>query len=122
MSFAQTPVEESAHFVKTFFSTFESFDVALVLGSGLGSFHTVLKDAQELSYQQIPHMPHTTVVGHEGKLIAGKLGAKSDIRVLCFSGRFHAYEGIPWSHVCFPVQLTAALNIPMYILTNATGI
>jgi hypothetical protein len=66
-------------------------DVAVILGSGLGDFVHVMQNTTELSYKDIPNMPTTTVVGHAGKLISGDI---KGVKVFCFAGRFHSYEGL----------------------------
>lgn len=109
-----THVIQAAQYILTKFKH-NNFDVAIVLGSGLGSFHTVLQQKEELSYAQIPYMPQVSVAGHEGKLISGKI---NNVSVLCFSGRFHSYEGIPWTHVCFQVQLMSALGIKVLFYSS----
>ena len=63
--------------------------IAVILGSGLGSFAEKLKDINEVKYEAIPNFPVSTVEGHEGKLIFGKLGGKE---VVIMQGRFHYFE------------------------------
>jgi len=67
-------------------------DVAVVLGSGLGDFATGLTDAVTVPYQDIPHWPRATVVGHAGTVVAGSSKGR---RVLALAGRAHYYEGHP---------------------------
>ena len=64
--------------------------VAIILGSGLGKLAESVEDATTISYHDIPHFPVSTVEGHAGNLICGRLGGKD---VLLMSGRFHYYEG-----------------------------
>ena len=66
-------------------------DVAVILGSGLGDFVNVMQNTTELSYKDIPNMPNTTIIGHAGKLISGDI---KGVKVFCFAGRFHSYEGL----------------------------
>ena len=93
-------------------------EVAIVLGSGLGPLAERLEGARRIPYSDIPHFPGTTVVGHQGELVAGKLGGKP---VLAQSGRFHLYEGHPAETVALPVRVFAALGVRTLILTNAAG-
>jgi purine-nucleoside phosphorylase len=58
------------------------------------------------------------VVGHEGELVAGRLGGRP---VLVQSGRFHLYEGHPAAVAVLPVRVFGALGIRTLILTNAAG-
>ena len=93
-------------------------DTAVVLGSGLGDFGSVLNDAREIPYRDIPGFPRTTVAGHAGKMIAGMLGEK---KVLLMSGRFHSYEGHSMADVTLPIRVMKRLGVKNLILTNAAG-
>lgn len=93
-------------------------EVAIVLGSGLGRLAAGLKGARAIPYPEIPGFPGTTVVGHEGKLVAGTLGGTP---VLVQSGRFHLYEGHSADTVALPVRVMATLGVRTLILTNAAG-
>ncbi len=93
-------------------------DIAVVLGSGLGSFGDELTDVKELSYDAIPGFPHATVPGHAGKFIMGRV---ADKRVLLMSGRFHGYEGHPMENVTLPIRVMARVGVKYLILTNAAG-
>jgi purine-nucleoside phosphorylase len=92
--------------------------VAIVLGSGLGSFADHATDATRVPYGDIPHFPVPTVMGHAGELVIGTLAGKS---VLFQSGRFHLYEGHPPETAALAVRTFAALGIGTLILTNAAG-
>ncbi|MGD9905494.1 MAG: purine-nucleoside phosphorylase [Vicinamibacterales bacterium] len=96
----------------------DAADVAVVLGSGLGSFSEQLTDAVRVPYGEIPHWPASAVVGHAGELVAGRLGVK---RVVVLSGRVHLYEGHTPDDVTFGMRVLGALGIPRVILTNAAG-
>ena len=93
-------------------------EVAIVLGSGLGRLGTRLEAARRIPYSKIPHFPTTTVVGHQGELIAGTLGGTP---LLVQSGRFHLYEGHSAETMVMPVRVMAALGVRTLILTNAAG-
>ncbi|XXQ38369.1 purine-nucleoside phosphorylase [Plasmodiophora brassicae] len=97
--------------------------VAIVLGSGLSGFTSRFTTSESLAYSEIPHMPMTTVAGHSGRLVLGDLPNKSGtpLRVLCFSGRVHAYEGFHFEQVNFMARLAAACGCSLYILTNSAG-
>jgi purine-nucleoside phosphorylase len=92
--------------------------VAIVLGSGLGQFAERLHDAVRIPYDQIPHFPSPTVIGHSGQLVAGVLGGRG---VLVQSGRFHMYEGHPAALTALPVRVFGRLGITTLVLTNAAG-
>jgi purine-nucleoside phosphorylase len=93
-------------------------DVAIVLGSGLGRLASRLEGARRIPYSEIPHFPTTTVVGHQGELVAGTLGGKP---LLVQSGRFHLYEGHAAGTVALPVRVMGALGVRTLLLTNAAG-
>ena len=92
--------------------------VAIVLGSGLGQFAERLQDAVRIPYEEIPHFPSATVIGHSGELVAGTLAGRT---VLVQSGRFHMYEGHPAALTALPVRVFARLGIGTLVLTNAAG-
>ena len=94
------------------------FKVGVVLGSGLGSFTDGIEVTAEIPYNEIPHFPVSTVEGHSGKLIFGKLG-KVDLVVL--SGRFHYYEGYTPAEVVFPIRVLKLLGVSQLFLSNAAG-
>lgn len=90
----------------------------IILGTGLGELATQITDKTEIAYETIPNFPISTVEGHSGKLILGKLGAKD---VLAMQGRFHFYEGYDMKQVTFPVRVMAALGVKTLLLSNAAG-
>ncbi|MBI1874019.1 MAG: purine-nucleoside phosphorylase [Acidobacteria bacterium] len=92
--------------------------IAVVLGSGLGSFADELGDRLVIPYGSIPHWPASAVIGHEGKLVVGTMAGR---RVAALSGRVHAYEGHPLSTVVFAVRVMGLLGARVLILTNAAG-
>jgi purine-nucleoside phosphorylase len=92
--------------------------VAVVLGSGLGGLADRIGEAVRIPYREIPGFPDTTVIGHGGELVAGRLSGQD---VLAQSGRFHLYEGHQASVAALPVRVFARLGIETVILTNAAG-
>jgi purine-nucleoside phosphorylase len=93
-------------------------EVALVLGSGLGRFADQVADATVLAYGAIPGWPRSSVVGHAGKLVLGKVRNR---HVAVLSGRVHVYEGYTMDTVVFATRVMAALGVKTVILTNAAG-
>jgi purine-nucleoside phosphorylase len=91
---------------------------AIVLGSGLGNFIDSIEIEKEIAYEDIPHFPVSTVVGHKGKLIFGMLGGK---RVVAMAGRFHYYEGYDVHEVVFPIRVMKLLGVETLLLSNAAG-
>lgn len=92
--------------------------VGIVLGSGLGSFVERIENPVIIPYEEIPYFHKTTVEGHSGRLIMGKI---QGVDVALLQGRLHAYEGLPMEDVVFPTRLLATLGIETLILTNAAG-
>jgi purine-nucleoside phosphorylase len=92
--------------------------VAVVLGSGLNALADRITEATTVPYDQIPHFPNTTVGGHEGNVLLGKLGGAP---MIIFQGRFHYYEGHDLETVTFPVRVLSRLGVSTLILTAATG-
>ena len=72
----------------------------------------------EIPYGEIPNFPISTVEGHSGKLIFGKLGKKD---VMAMKGRFHFYEGYGMKHVTFPIRVMYELGIDTLFVSNAAG-
>lgn len=93
-------------------------EVGIILGSGLGGLATKIEAEKEFHYKDIPNFPVSTVEGHSGKLILGKLGNKN---VVAMQGRFHFYEGYDMSMVTFPVRVMKFLGIQYLIVSNAAG-
>lgn len=96
----------------------EPLSLALVLGSGLGAFADNMQNAVRISYSEIPHFAVSTVEGHAGQLVLGKVGGK---HIAVQQGRFHYYEGYDMQQVTFPVRTFGMLGIKDLILTNAAG-
>lgn len=95
-----------------------SYDVMVVLGSGLFNFVEKLQNRKELRYADIPQLPVSTVKGHAGKIVAGEIAG---CHVLCFAGRFHYYEGYDMASITIPVRAAKALGVRTAFLTNAAG-
>lgn len=93
-------------------------EVGIVLGSGLGDFADAIEDKIEIPYTEIPGFPVSTVKGHDGKLIFGKINSKE---VCVMKGRIHYYEGYDIKEVVYPIEVLAGLGIKTLILTNAAG-
>jgi len=92
--------------------------VGIVLGSGLGKFVEEISVEKEVAYSDIPNFPVSTVEGHTGKLIFGKLGGKN---VIAMAGRFHFYEGYSAYEVVYPIRVMKMLGVKTLLLSNAAG-
>lgn len=93
-------------------------ETAIVLGSGLGPFADTVRDAVTTDYDDIPHWPSASVVGHAGRLVTGTIAGK---RVAVLSGRAHLYEGHDLATVAFATRVMGRLGVTQIILTNASG-
>lgn len=93
-------------------------EIGVITGTGLGGAVGPLDDALAMNYADIPHFPASTVVGHPGRLIAGRLAGHP---LMVMQGRFHLYEGYTPGEVTFPVRVMQALGVQHLILSNAAG-
>ncbi|HLC22190.1 MAG TPA: purine-nucleoside phosphorylase [Candidatus Nanoarchaeia archaeon] len=117
-------VHSAAEIIKVFHlhGTIPAFGI--VLGSGLGDVADAIEDAHRVPYEDIPYFPRTTVEGHEGTLIVGKL---EGVPVIGLKGRKHYYEVADQLYnngilqTVFPVHVLAELGVPNYFVTNAAG-
>jgi purine-nucleoside phosphorylase len=109
-------IAEAVSFLKAQ-SGFAAPDIALILGSGLGSLADEIEGIR-IDYADIPHFPRSTVEGHAGKLVIGKLEGRN---VIALQGRFHYYEGYTLQQITFPVRVFHALGVKSMIVTNACG-
>jgi purine-nucleoside phosphorylase len=91
---------------------------AIILGTGLGQLASEITDSYEFPYSEIPNFPVSTVEGHAGRLIFGKLGGKD---IMAMEGRFHFYEGYNMKEVTFPVRVMYELGIETLFVSNASG-
>lgn len=92
--------------------------VAIILGTGLGFVAEKVEDALVVPYAEIPHFPLSTVAGHAGRLVCGRLAGVS---VAVMQGRFHLYEGYRAQQVVFPLRVLRLLGAETLIVTNAAG-
>jgi len=92
--------------------------VGLILGSGLGSFADQFDSASAIPYGDLPHFPRSSVAGHAGQLVLGRVAEQ---RVVAMQGRVHFYEGYSPAEVVFPVRVLCALGIGSLVVTNAAG-
>ena len=98
--------------------TTEEARIAMVLGSGLGAFADDFEEAVVIPYEEIPGFMPSTVMGHAGRLVIGKM---EKTPVLAMQGRFHFYEGYSLEEVTFPIRAFKLLGINTLVLTNAAG-
>lgn len=92
--------------------------VGLILGSGLGGLAASIESPDILPYAELPHWPTSTVWGHSGQLVIGRLENQA---VLTMQGRVHFYEGYSMAQVTLPVRVMQRLGIEVLMVTNAAG-
>ncbi|NLX09719.1 MAG: purine-nucleoside phosphorylase [Chloroflexi bacterium] len=92
--------------------------IGLVAGSGLGPLVDEIENADVIPYEDIPHWPHSTVVGHAGRLVLGTLEGQP---LVAMQGRAHFYEGYSPAQVTLPIRVMRLLGVNTVILTNAAG-
>ena len=109
-------IQETADFLRSKIHT--QPETAIILGTGLGSLVNEITDKYEIGYETIPNFPVSTVEGHSGKLIFGKLGNKD---IMAMQGRFHFYEGYSMKEVTFPIRVMRELGIKTLFVSNAAG-
>ena len=109
-------IKETADFLKQKVNTHPK--TAIILGTGLGRLADEITDSFSISYHHIPNFPISTVEGHSGKLIFGKLGGKD---IMAMQGRFHYYEGYSMKQVTFPIRVMRELGIKTLFVSNASG-
>ncbi|MDO5715051.1 MAG: purine-nucleoside phosphorylase [Tissierellia bacterium] len=93
-------------------------EIAIILGSGLGNFAESIEEKIEIPYEEIPGFPQSTVKGHDGRLIFGRV---ADKKVVAMKGRIHYYEGLGINRVVYPIEVLCDLGIQNLIVTNACG-
>jgi purine-nucleoside phosphorylase len=110
-------VAEAVEFLKQRLGSLGA-QVGIVLGSGLGAAADAVENPTIVPYGEIPHFPQSTVEGHSGRMVAGKLGGAP---VIILQGRVHFYEGYTPQEVTFPMRVLGMLGMRAVVLTNAAG-
>lgn len=109
-------MDEAAEFIRRRVSILP--EVAIILGSGLGSLADMVADAVVIPFQEIPYWVTSSVEGHKNRLVIGKLDS---VPVLVMQGRIHYYEGHRMDEVTFPIRVMQRLGIKTLVVTNAAG-
>ena len=110
-------INETARIIQSYI-TEHTPEFAIILGSGLNKLEDEVEVISEIKYNNIPNFPKSTVEGHKGKLIYGKIENRY---VLMMAGRVHYYEGYTMQEVTFPIRVFAQLGIKRLIVSNASG-
>lgn len=92
--------------------------IGLVSGTGLAEIAKIFSPTHSLSYETIPHFSTSTVTGHSGRFLVGKL---QNAGIIAMQGRFHLYEGYSPLQVTFPIRVMQELGVRLLILSNAAG-
>jgi purine-nucleoside phosphorylase len=93
-------------------------EIALILGSGLGSIADLIEESKIIEYKDIPDFPVSLVEGHKNRFVIGKLSGRN---VIAMQGRFHYYEGYSMQDIAMPVRVFKKLGVKSLIVTNAAG-
>ncbi len=96
----------------------DKYEIAVVLGSGLGSISDSLENVTSIKYSDIPNMPSSTAMGHKGEFVFGELYGK---KVVAMNGRLHYYEGYSMQDITLPIRILKLLGVSTLIITNAAG-
>lgn len=110
-------INETARIIQSYISE-HTPEFAIILGSGLSKLEDEVEVISEISYKNIPNFPKSTVAGHKGKLVYGKIQGRY---VLMMAGRVHYYEGYSMQEVTYPIRVFKQLGINRLILSNASG-
>ena len=96
----------------------DQLQYGIILGSGLGGVADSIQKSISIPYNDLPGWPLSTVKGHAGRMVIGKL---EDKNVLVMQGRIHFYEGYSMQVVTMPIRVMQRLGIKSLIITNAAG-
>ncbi len=115
--FGMPAIRAAADYIRSKINGLE-LEIGLILGSGMGLLAEEVENPVHIPYGEIPGFPVSTVEGHAGRLVIGRLSGRN---VLVMQGRFHYYEGYPIRALAMPVWVMKLLGIKMMIVTNAAG-
>ncbi|MCH2045420.1 MAG: purine-nucleoside phosphorylase [Saprospiraceae bacterium] len=110
-------VQETVAFLHAYTQSFQP-QAGIILGTGLGNLTDSIEITHEIPYSEIPHFPVSTVEGHAGRLVFGRLAGKN---IVAMAGRFHYYEGYSMQQVTFPIRVLKYLGIQQLFISNAAG-
>ena len=115
-SFTLAEIDQAADYLRTRLTAVPR--IGLILGTGLGSLADEVENPLILPYAEIPFWPLSTVAGHKGRLVIGKLAGQ---QVMVLQGRVHYYEGYSMAQVTLPVRIMQRLGVEILVVTNAAG-
>ncbi len=109
-------IDEAAQAVRS--RTSHKPSIGMILGSGLGELAELVEEPDRIPYHDVPYWPVSTVQGHKGQLVIGKLAGQ---QVMVLQGRVHFYEGYSMAEVTLPVRVMQRMGLEMLFVTNAAG-
>ncbi|MCF6358020.1 MAG: purine-nucleoside phosphorylase, partial [Draconibacterium sp.] len=109
-------IKATANFIKERIKA--TSEIGIILGTGLGGLVDEIEIIDSIPFNEIPNFPVSTVEGHAGRLIYGRLGNKE---ILAMQGRFHYYEGYSMPEVTFPVRVLKFVGVTNLFVSNASG-
>jgi purine-nucleoside phosphorylase len=109
-------IEETANFLASKIA--EPPKVGMITGTGLGSLTEQMAIDFRIPYEKVPNFPKSTIEGHAGTLVVGKLAGKE---MIALEGRFHIYEGYSPMEITFPVRVLAKLGVKYLLISSAAG-
>jgi len=112
----QKQIDESVEYLNK--RGFETPEIGIVLGTGLGQLVDKIENSIEAHYNHIPYFPLATVEFHTGKLIYGTIEGK---KAVVMQGRFHLYEGYDFLDITYPIRVMHQLGIKKLFVSNAAG-
>ena len=116
MQHLNAQIDEAASYVRSRWRSLPR--VGIILGSGLGAVAGAIELDEAIDYDNVPHFLKSTAVGHQGRLLCGRLAG---VPVVAMQGRFHCYEGYSAERVTFPVRVMKELGIELLVVSNAAG-
>lgn len=116
MSDLITKINETIEVIRK--KTKETYEIGIVLGTGLGGLVKDIEIEHTFDYSELPHFPLSTVESHKGKLILGKINGKN---VIAMQGRFHYYEGYTMKQITYPIRVMKFLGVKTLLVSNACG-
>jgi len=111
-------IEETVNYLRTGADVDSRPEIAIILGTGLSALGDKIENKKAVAYGEIPNFPVSTVPGHKGELVFGKIAGRD---VVVMEGRFHYYEGYSPQEITYPVRVMRALGAKFLIISNAAG-
>jgi len=111
-------IQETVNYLRTDAGIKNKPEIAIILGTGLSALGEKIQRKKSIAYSQIPNFPVSTVPGHKGELVFGRIANRE---VVVMEGRFHYYEGYSPQEITYPVRVMRALGARFLLISNAAG-